>query len=148
MSTSPELPLASGSWRSPSWEHATVADVMCAPAVACTPDTPLTAVARTMVTRHIHVVVVAPAEGAGAAGWRVVSDRAVAAAGAKASDLTAGDVATEPLEAAEPDWPLDRAAVLMADHGASHIVVVDPHGRPMGMLSTIDLAGVVAWGRG
>lgn len=148
MSTLPDLPLETGSWRLPSWEHATVADVMCAPAVACAADTPLTAVARTMVTRHIHVVIVAAADGAGTAGWRVVSDRAVAAAGARASELTAGDVATEPLEAAEPDWPLDRAAVLMNDHGASHLVVVDPHGRPTGMLSTIDLAGVVAWGRG
>jgi hypothetical protein len=26
-------------------------------------------------------------------------------------------------------------------------LVVDPHGRPAGMLSTLDLAGVIAWGR-
>ena len=34
----------------------------------------------------------------------------------------------------------------MAQHGVTHLVVVDPSGRPTGMLSTLDLAGVIAWG--
>lgn len=150
MSPSPtsDVALVTGSWRSPAWEHATVADAMAAPAIACPPDTPLVAVARTMATRHVHAVVVAPAEGEDAAAWRIVSDRALAAAGATAADRTAGEVAEQPREAAEPGWPLDRAAQVMAQHGVSHLVVVDPRGRPLGMLSTLDLAGVVAWSRG
>lgn len=148
MSTFPDTPIATGSWRSPSWEHAMVADVMCAPVLTCTADTPLIAVARLMATRHIHAVIVAPGDGEDPAAWRVVSDRAVAKAGTAASDKTAGDVAEQPLEAAEADWPLDRAAHLMAEHGTSHLVVVDPHGRPTGILSTLDLAGVIAWARG
>lgn len=142
-----EPSLAGGSLLSPSWEHATVADAMSAPVIGCPPDTPLIAVARTMATRHVHAVVVVDAV-ADPHAWRVVSDRAVAGAGAAAGERNAGEVAEQPLEAAEPDWPVDRAARLMAEHGVTHLVVVDPHGRPAGMLSTLDLAGVIAWGRG
>lgn len=140
------MPLAGGSWRSPAWEHATVADAMSSPAIACPPETPLVAVARTMAIRHVHAVVVAPHAG-DPSGWRVVTDRALAEAGPDAAEQTAGDVAAQPREAAEPDWPLDRAARLMAQHGVTHLVVVDPHGQPVGMLSTLDLAGVIAWAR-
>ncbi|HEU4975031.1 MAG TPA: CBS domain-containing protein [Baekduia sp.] len=147
MSTIPETSLATGSWRSPAWEHATVADAMGAPAILCPADTPLVVVARTMATRHVHAVIVAPAAGQEPSAWRVVSDRALAAAGATAAERTAGEVAEQPREAAEPDWPLDRAARVMAEHGVTHLVVVDPHGKPVGMLSTLDLAGVVAWSR-
>jgi len=137
---------ATGSWLTPSWEHATVGDAMSSPAIVCPPGAPLIAVARTMATRHVHAVIAAD-EGADPLAWRVVSDRAVAAAGAAAAEQTAGDVAEQPLEAAEADWPLERAARLMAQHGVTHLVVVDPVGHPVGMLSTLDLAGVIAWGR-
>ena len=99
-----------------------------------------------MATRHVHAVVVTD-DDANPTAWRVVSDRAIAAAGAEADQRTADDVAERPAEAAEPDWPLDRAARLMAQHGVTHLVVVDPHGRPVAMLSSLDLAGVIAWGR-
>jgi CBS domain-containing protein len=37
----------------------------------------------------------------------------------------------------------------MADHNVSHLVVVQPHsGQPVGVLSTLDIAGVLAWGGG
>ena len=141
-----EPSLSTGSWRAPAWEHATVADAMGAPLISCPADTPLVAVARLMVQRHVHAVVVTGT--ADELGWSVVSDRAVAAAGMLAAERTAGEVAEQPREAAEPDWPLDRAARLMAEHGVTHLVVVDPHGQPAGVLSTLDLAGVIAWGRG
>ena len=141
-----EPALAAGSWLSPSWEHAIVGDAMSAPVIVCPAATPLTTVARTMATRHVHAVVVTD-DDANPVAWRVVSDSAMAAAGAAAAERTAGDVAERPREAAEADWPLDRAARLMAQHGVTHLVVVDPHGRPAGMLSTLDLAGVIAWGR-
>ena len=144
--TDPEPSLASGSWLAPSWEHATVADAMTTPAMTCPPSTPLIAVARSMATRHVHAIVVVD-DDADPLAWRLVPDRAVAAARTRAEQLTAGDVAEQPLEAAQPDWPLDRAARLMSEHGVTHLVVVDPHGHPMGMLSTLDLAGVIAWGR-
>jgi|GEM_PF-6207634 len=34
----------------------------------------------------------------------------------------------------------------MAQHGVTHLVVVDPAGHPVGMLATLDLAGVIARG--
>ena len=37
----------------------------------------------------------------------------------------------------------------MADRDATHAVVVDDHtGRPVGVLSTLDVAGTLGWGRG
>ena len=141
-----EPALATGSWLAPSWEHATVRDVMSAPVIVCPAETPLTTVARTMATRHVHAVVVTD-DDADPVAWRVVSDHAMAAAGAAAGERTVGDVAERPRGAAEGDWPLDRAARLMAQNGVTHLVVVDSHGRPVGMLSTLDLAGVIAWGR-
>lgn len=43
------------------------------------------------------------------------------------------------------DERLERAAQLMAEHGVSHLVVVDAaDGHPIGVLSTLDLAVVYA----
>lgn len=142
-----EPTLTAGSWLAPSWEHATVADAMATPVLSCTPDTPLPGVARLMATRHVHAVVVS-ASSADPHDWRLVGDQQLLAAGSEALGRSAGDVAVQPREAAEPDWPLDRAARLMADHGVTHLVVVGAHGEPVGMLSTLDLAGVIAWSRG
>jgi CBS domain-containing protein len=45
------------------------------------------------------------------------------------------------------DDSLERAAQLMAEHEVSHLVVIQPHsGPPVGVLSALDLAGVLAWG--
>jgi len=43
--------------------------------------------------------------------------------------------------------PLREAAREMLAHGVSHVVVADPVAkRPVGVLSTLDVAGVLAWG--
>jgi hypothetical protein len=43
--------------------------------------------------------------------------------------------------------PLREAGELMLAHGASHVVVIDPRAqRPMGTLSTLDFAAVLAYG--
>ena len=37
----------------------------------------------------------------------------------------------------------------MLEHGTSHAVVVEPRtGRPIGVLSTLDIAGILGWGLG
>ena len=46
----------------------------------------------------------------------------------------------------EPTLALDEAVRLMDEHDIAHLIVVD-RGRPVGILSTLDIAGVVAWGR-
>ena len=47
-----------------------------------------------------------------------------------------------------PDEPLEAACELMRAHGVSHVMVVDPQqNQPLGVVSTLDVAGIVAWGR-
>jgi CBS domain-containing protein len=42
---------------------------------------------------------------------------------------------------------LDGAAQLMIEHQVDHVLVVGSQdGRPAGVLSTLDIAGVMAWG--
>ena len=55
---------------------------------------------------------------------------------------------TETVLEVRVDEPLNDAARRMADHDATHAVVVDDRsGRPVGVLSTLDIAGILGWGR-
>ena len=140
-----------GSYLTPSFEKATVADVMRPGVMSCPPDFPATFVARTMATHHIHAVIVDGVRRDALHGeqlvWGVVSDiDLVRAANRGAEALTAGDLAaTEPV-VVEPSLPLTEAARLMDEHGTAHLIVVD-EGRPIGVVSSLDVAGVLAWGR-
>ena len=79
--------------------------------------------------------------------WGVVSDRdlvAVAAAGGLDERTAGATAATSPL-AVGPAETLERAAQLLAEHGVGHLVVVDPRTvRPIGVLSTLDVARAAA----
>jgi CBS domain-containing protein len=141
-----------GSYLLPDFERATVADVMHPGVLSCRPDAPAIAVARSMATHRIHAVVVDgvrvdPVRGQRLV-WGLVSDLDLArAAHAGIEGLTAGDVAaTEPLTI-EPDAPLTEAARLMDEHGSAHLIVTSA-GSPIAVISTLDIAGALAWGRG
>jgi CBS domain-containing protein len=41
--------------------------------------------------------------------------------------------------------PLVRAAQLMVEHQLTHLIVVS-EARPVGVVSTLDVAGCMAWG--
>jgi CBS domain-containing protein len=115
--------------------------------LTCSRDAPLSVVAELMARYGVHCVVVTDGPDDGAALWGVVSDLDLVAA-ASVRDLgeqTAGaTAATEALTIA-PDETLGRAAQLMTEHGAAHLVVVDPQTlRPVGVLSTLDLAAVLS----
>jgi CBS domain-containing protein len=130
----------------PPFEQASVVDAMRVGIISCPPDTPLSDVARILATYRIHCVVVSEMEGARPLG--VIADIDLAAAAASDSRQgTAGELArTEPVSVAADD-SLERAAQLMAEHEVSHLVVIQPHsGHPVGVLSALDLAGVLAWG--
>jgi CBS domain-containing protein len=43
-------------------------------------------------------------------------------------------------------WTLQQAAREMLRAGSAHVVVTDGRGAPIGILSTLDLARIVAWG--
>lgn len=96
-----------------------------------------------MAKHHVHAVLVTNDDGARPVG--VVSDLDVvtaAASGAEPSALQAA--ATEPLSVSAKA-SLHRAAQLMAEHGVSHLVVLDAaSGYPIGVISTLDIATVYA----
>jgi CBS domain-containing protein len=119
---------------------ARVVDAMSLGVLACPAWTPADAVARKMATHRIHAVVV---EGLAGDAWGVVSDMdLVRTARGEVKRLTAGEIAaTEPLQV-EATLPLDEAVRLMAEHDVSHLIVTDA-GRPVGMLSSLDVAAIV-----
>lgn len=147
------IPTGSGSHVTPSFRDAHVSDAMRHGVISCPPETPLVTVARMMASQHVHAVVVTTFEREGSAdfheaAWGIVSDHAVLAAGEKAEDMTAGGAASTDFARVGPGDTLADASLQMARRNSSHAVVVDPHTRrPVGMLSSLDVAGVIAWGR-
>jgi CBS domain-containing protein len=128
----------------PRLAHVRVADVMHAGVVTCAPETPLREVARIMVEHRIHCLAVSE----GAAAWSIVSDLdMIAAATAEGVEArTAGEIAAGEALTISDDHMLDRAVQLMSEHRAAHLVVVGAaSGRPVGVLSTLDVAGLLAW---
>jgi CBS domain-containing protein len=141
-----------GSYLSPSLENATVADVMHPGVMSCPPTAPLVAVAQTMASHHVHSVVVGGIATDGVQGdhlvWRLVSDMdLVRAAETGIEGRTAEDVARSQAITVDPSTPLAAAARLMDVHNTSHLIVTSG-GAPIGVLSSLDIAGALAWGRG
>lgn len=139
------------SYLMPSLRHATVADAMHPGIVACPPDAGLTDVARLMASHHVHCVAVMAISHDDEAEhfvWGLISDLAVLRAGIHLGpDSSARALALEPIISVEPTMALRHAGELMLRHGVSHLVVVDPETqRPTGVISTLDIAGVLAWG--
>ncbi|HUK95059.1 MAG TPA: CBS domain-containing protein [Gaiellaceae bacterium] len=134
----------------PALEQLTVGVVMHPGVVTCPLETPLPTVARMMATYRIHAVVVFNEDSddvAGADLWGVVSDLDLvkASSAGEIDERTAGGTAVTPVVTVERDDTLARAAQLMSEHEVTHLVVVDPkRARPIGVLSTLDVARAVA----
>jgi CBS domain-containing protein len=129
--------------------NATVADAMHEGVVYCEPDATLTDVARAMATNRVHCIAVH----ATAAGrpdeprvWGIISDLDLMRAGIHiAGDRPAGTIAHTPVISVRPTLPLAQACEAMLTHNVSHVVIIDPDaGRPVGILSTLDIAGALA----
>ena len=136
-----------------SFEQATVADAMTAGLISCSPDSSLRAVAALMAERRVHAVYVfdyGDEDDETTSLWGIVSDLdLVAAACADVDSMTAGDSAVTPLVTITRDDALEHAAQRMAETGVSHLAVIDPRtARPVGVLSTLDIADFVAAGGG
>ena len=134
--------MVAGSYLTPSFEHACVSDAMRPRVLACRPTDPLREVARLMATEHVHAVVVVREDQA----WAVISDLDLLRCADRIDELTADDVRGPRPLTVGPGDRLDGAAREMSHHGVSHAVVVGRHDRPIGVLSTLDVAGVLAWG--
>jgi len=139
-----------GSYLMPSLQHATVSDAMHPGILSCDPDATATEVARLMAAQHVHCVAVVGIshEQPECFVWGIISDRDLIAAGIGEEPApTARDLAGQPVITVRPNTPLREAGEAMLRHGVSHLVVCDAEaGRPMGILSTLDVAGVLAWG--
>ena len=112
--------------------------------ISCPPETALTEVAAIMGRRRVHAVYVFDREAPEL--WGLVSDLdLVAAARGDLERVTARGASVTPLVVVETHDSLDRAAQLLAENSVSHLAVIDPATRrPVGLLSTLDLAGVIA----
>lgn len=135
-----------GSYLTPSFEHARVADAMHRGVITCSPETSVEEVAQIMATNHVHAVVVSGL--ADGRAWGVISDVDVLGVAAEAPERLAGTCAGTKLVTIAPEEPLEAAAEIMREHEISHVLVVDPERElPVGIVSTLDIVGVVAWGR-
>jgi CBS domain-containing protein len=133
----------------PEFEHARVHDVMRVGVVTCQPETSLRDVARIMVGYQIHSLLVGDV-GSGESPWGIVTDLDIAAAASSdLSELAARDVASRDLVTVPANETLAGAARLMADRECTHLLAVQPDtGKPVGVISALSIASVIAAGQG
>jgi CBS domain-containing protein len=133
-------------------DEATVADAMSAGVIHCAPETPLRTVARLMATYGVHAVYVfdySQEDDESVQLWGLVSDLDLVAACPVLDERTARSSAVTPLVTVSLLEPLTRAAALMAAKGTAHLAVLDPATRrPVGVLSTLDIARFIAADQG
>jgi CBS domain-containing protein len=128
--------------------QAQVGDVMHPGVATCPADALLATVARSMADHRVHCVAVAGIERPGQhLTWGLIGDMDLVVAlhrGALAEPVAS--IATTSPIAVEENESLERVAALMVEHDTSHVVVVGGSGLPAGMVSTLDVAGILAAG--
>ena len=140
-----ELPVA--------FDTATVRDAMSHGVISCPPETPLRVVARMMTTFGVHAIFVfeyRDEDDEAPRLWAVVSDLDLVAATRLDLDaLTAGATAVTPLVSVAADSSIGEAGSLMAQYGIAHLAVTEPGSRrPIGVISTLDIARAIGAGLG
>jgi CBS domain-containing protein len=122
-----------------------VGDVMHPGVIFCAPESPLRYAAGLMARHRVHAIVVLGDDEEGGV-WGVVSDADLVRVLARGdlSGLTAGGTARTPLVTISRGETVTEAAVLMSEHGVTHLLVVERGDRPIGVLSTLDLARAAA----
>jgi CBS domain-containing protein len=109
---------------------------------------PLSQVAETMAKHHVHcVVAIGDSPDGGGRIWGLVGDLELTriACTEGLQGRTAGGSATTELVTVVPKDSVHHAAELMTEHEVSHLIVVDPiTDRPVGVLSTLDVARILA----
>ncbi len=134
----------------PALARRRVIDAMHPGLISCSPDTPLRAVARMMTTYRVHAILVT-GHGEetlpGGEAWGIVSDADLLKA-AEAGDLDeqpARTIAATPVLTIGTSDELGHAAQLMVERDATHLIVIEPHSaKPIGVISTLDLARALA----
>lgn len=127
-----------------------VIDAMHPGMISCPPETSVRTVARMMATYRVHAVIVHAhddEELPGGDHWGVVTDAELVAAARDRDldELTAQQIAATPALTVATADPLERAIQLMVEHEVSHVIAVERHsGRPIGVVSTLDVARALA----
>ena len=134
----------------PALDQLRVIDAMHPGLISCSLDTPLRTVARMMATYRVHAILVithGEKELPGGGLWGIVTDTdLIRAAGAGDIDeQPARTIAVTPVLTVATADELARAAQLMVEHDVSHLIAIERHsGRPVGVLSTLDVARALA----
>ena len=111
--------------------------------VGCMPDAPLSEVAFLMANNRVHAVVVVD-DSTAEPPVITDSDLIAAAASGEFEHLSASDIASSEAVSVQLDAPLEDAARLLAERGASHVIVRDHRGTPIGVLSSLDVARAIS----
>ena len=130
----------------PILHRLTVSDAMHEGIVTCSPSAALGEVAAAMAEHAIHCVVAIDEGPPGADDdrlWGVVSDLDLMRGLGSPFELDAGNVAELVTATVTREDTLEHAARTMASRRVAHLVVVDG-GRPVGVLSTLDVARAIS----
>jgi CBS-domain-containing membrane protein len=133
-----------------SLEGLRVADVMHPGLVSCPPETSLRTLARLLATHRVHAIVVFPRHEQDAghvSSWKVISDLDLVQATCELDldTATVADIVGDNVRCVQPDESLMTAVQTMLAGRTSHVIVVDRrHGRPLGIVSTLDVARALA----
>jgi CBS domain-containing protein len=127
-------------------EELRVVDAMHPGMISCPPETPLRTVARMMASYRVHAILVHAHEGEKlltGSEWGVVTDADLvrAAHDQDLDALAARQLAATPAVTVATAEPLTRAIQLMVEHEITHVIAVERRsGRPLGVVSTLDVA--------
>jgi CBS domain-containing protein len=131
----------------PAFAEAKVRDAMRVGVITCRPETSLSDVARMMVGYDAHSIVVAdidPERGL----WGIVTSLDLARVAGDLDSVTAREVATTNLITIRSNDSLQRTAELMAEHGVTHLIVLQPDSDdPVGVISARGVVAALAHGR-
>ena len=127
----------------------TVSTVMHQGVITCPPQTPLADVAARMAHHCVHCIVVQGLargpHGSERLVWGIVSDLDLMRATASGQmDAQASEIAATEIVTVGPDDDVTDVARLMSEHESSHLVVVSAGGDPIGVISSLDVAGALA----
>ncbi len=124
--------------------EARVEDVMGHGVLSCQAETSVRTAARMLAQHRVHSIVVTDLDGVSERAWGIVTDvDIVRAARDDADEQTVGTIAGTELVTVAPDDPLEDAVRLMVEHDVTH-VLVESQGKPIGVVSTLDVAELLA----
>jgi CBS domain-containing protein len=124
--------------------EAKVEDVMQHGVLSCQTETTVRTAARMLASHRVHSLVVTDLDGVSERAWGIVSDVDIVRAAREDADTqTVGTIAGTELVTVAPEDPLEDAVALMVEHDVTH-VLVESGGKPIGVVSTLDVAELLA----